>query len=133
LENINKYTAKSEKEYKELYKQSIDNPESFWKKIADTFLWKKKWNNILSFDFNKPEFKWFEGGSLNITENCLDRHLVERADQTAILFEPNDPEETSQSISYRELYNRVCKFSNVLKNNNIKKGGQSMFIYAYGS
>jgi acetyl-CoA synthetase len=122
LENINKYTAKSEKEYKELYKQSIDNPESFWKKIADTFLWKKKWNNILSFDFNKPEFKWFEGGSLNITENCLDRHLVERADQTAILFEPNDPEETSQSISYRELYNRVCKFSNVLKNNNIKKG-----------
>jgi acetyl-CoA synthetase len=122
LENINKYTAKSEKEYKELYKQSIDNPESFWKKIADTFLWKKKWNNILSFDFNKPEFKWFEGGSLNITENCLDRHLVERADQTAILFEPNDPEETSQSISYMELYNRVCKFSNVLKNNNIKKG-----------
>ena len=122
MENINKYTAKSEKEYKELYKQSIDNPESFWKKIADTFLWKKKWNNILSFDFNKPEFKWFEGGSLNITENCLDRHLVERADQTAILFEPNDPEETSQSISYRELYNRVCKFSNVLKNNNIKKG-----------
>ena len=122
MENINKYTAKSEKEYKELYKQSIDNPESFWKKIADTFLWKKKWNNILSFDFNKPEFKWFEGGSLNITENCLDRHLRERADQTAILFEPNDPEETSQSISYRELYNRVCKFSNVLKNNNIKKG-----------
>jgi acetyl-CoA synthetase len=122
LENINKYTAKSEKEYKELYKQSIDNPESFWKKIADTFLWKKKWNNILSFDFNKPEFKWFEGGILNITENCLDRHLGERADQTAILFEPNDPEETSQSISYRELYNRVCKFSNVLKNNNIKKG-----------
>ena len=122
MENINKYIAKSEKEYKELYKQSIDNPESFWKKIADTFLWKKKWNNILSFDFNKPEFKWFEGGSLNITENCLDRHLGERADQTAILFEPNDPEETSQSISYRELYNRVCKFSNVLKNNNIKKG-----------
>ena len=122
MENINKYTAKSEKEYKELYKQSIDNPETFWKKIADTFLWKKKWNNILSFDFNKPEFKWFEGGSLNITENCLDRHLRERADQTAILFEPNDPEETSQSISYRELYNRVCKFSNVLKNNNIKKG-----------
>ena len=122
MENINKYTAKSEKEYQELYKQSIDNPESFWKKIADTFLWKKKWNNILSFDFNKPEFKWFEGGSLNITENCLDRHLGDRADQTAILFEPNDPEETSQSISYRELYNRVCKFSNVLKNNNIKKG-----------
>ena len=69
MENINKYTAKSEKEYQELYKQSIDNPESFWKKIADTFLWKKKWNNILSFDFNKPEFKCFEGGSLNITEN----------------------------------------------------------------
>ena len=122
MENINKYTAKSKKEYEELYKQSIDNPEDFWKKIADTFLWKKKWNNILSFDFNKPEFKWFEGGSLNITENCLDRHLAERADQTAILFEPNDREETSQSISYRELHNRVCKFSNVLKNNNINKG-----------
>ena len=122
MENINKYTAKSKKDYEELYKQSIDNPEDFWKKIADTFLWKKKWNNILSFDFNKPEFKWFEGGSLNITENCLDRHLAERADQTAILFEPNDREETSQSISYRELHNRVCKFSNVLKNNNINKG-----------
>ena len=122
MENINKYIAKSKKEYEELYKQSIDNPEDFWKKIADTFLWKKKWNNILSFDFNKPEFKWFEGGSLNITENCLDRHLAERADQTAILFEPNDREETSQSISYRELHNRVCKFSNVLKNNNINKG-----------
>jgi acetyl-CoA synthetase len=76
----------------------------------------------LSYDFNKPEFKWFEGGKLNITENCLDRHLIERADQTAILFEPNNPEEESKKISYKELHQMVCEFSNVLKNNKVKKG-----------
>ena len=122
MENINKYIARSLEDYNKLYNQSVSNPESFWEKIASTFVWRKKWNNILSFDFNKPEFKWFVGGKLNISENCLDRHLLDRADQTAILFEPNDPKEKSQEISYKELYQRVCKFSNVLKNNNIKKG-----------
>ena len=119
---IDKYIPKTLEDYNKFYAQSIENPESFWEKIASTFLWKKKWDKVLSFDFNKPEFTWFEGGSLNITENCLDRHLVDRPDQTAILFEPNNPKEKSQSITYRELHKKVCKFSNVLKKNNIKKG-----------
>ena len=113
---------KSLEDYNRLYNESITNPESFWEKIASTFTWKKKWNNVLSFDFNKPEFTWFDGGKLNISENCLDRHLIDKADQTAILFEPNDPKEKYQEISYRELHERVCRFSNVLKKNNIHKG-----------
>jgi acetyl-CoA synthetase len=122
LEKIDKYIPKTLKDYNKLYAQSVENPESFWEKIASTFLWKKKWNKVLSYDFNKPEFTWFEGGSLNITENCLDRHLVDKPDQIAILFEPNNPKEKSQSITYRELHKKVCKFSNVLKKNNIQKG-----------
>jgi acetyl-CoA synthetase len=122
LEKIDKYIPKTLKDYNKLYAQSVENPESFWEKIASTFLWKKKWNKVLSYDFNKPEFTWFEGGSLNITENCLDRHLVDKPDQRAILFEPNNPKEKSQSITYRELHKKVCKFSNVLKKNNIQKG-----------
>ena len=85
-------------------------------------LGKKKWKNVLSFDFKKPEFKWFEGCKLNISENCLDRHLIDKPNQTAILFEPNDPNEKHQEISYKELHQRVCRFSNVLKKNNIEKG-----------
>ncbi len=122
MEKIDKYIPKTLEDYNKLYAQSVENPESFWEKIASTFLWKKKWDKVLHYDFNKPEFTWFEGGSLNITENCLDRHLVDRADQVAILFEPNNPKEKSQSITYRELHRKVCKFSNVLKKNNIKKG-----------
>jgi len=122
LEKIDKYIPKTLEDYNKLYAQSVENPESFWDKIASTFSWKKKWNKVLSFDFYKPEFSWFEGGSLNITENCLDRHLVDRPNQIAILFEPNNPKEKSLSITYRELHSKVCKFSNVLKKNNIKKG-----------
>ncbi len=122
MEKIDNYVPRSLEDYNRLYNESITNPESFWKKIASTFTWKKKWNNVLSFDFNKPEFTWFDGGKLNISENCLDRHLIDKADQTAILFEPNDPKEKHQEISYRELHQRVCRFSNVLKKNNIHKG-----------
>ena len=122
MKNIEAYVPSTIEDYQRLYSESINNPEAFWEKIADTFLWKKKWHNVLSYDFNKPEFKWFEGGLLNITENCLDRHLKDRANQTAILFEPNNPQEKSQSITYRDLHLMVCKFSNVLKRNGIKKG-----------
>ena len=122
MEKIDNYVPRSLEDYNRLYNESITNPESFWEKIASTFIWKKKWNNVLSFDFNKPEFTWFDGGKLNISENCLDRHLIDKSDQTAILFEPNDPKEKHQEISYRELYQRVCRFSNVLKKNNIVKG-----------
>ncbi len=122
MEKIDNYVPKSLEDYNRFYNESITNPESFWEKIASTFTWRKKWNNVLSFDFNKPEFTWFDGGKLNISENCLDRHLIDKADQTAILFEPNNPKEKHQEISYRELHKRVCRFSNVLKKNNIHKG-----------
>ncbi|MBT7623854.1 MAG: acetate--CoA ligase [Flavobacteriaceae bacterium] len=119
---MDNYVPRSLEDYNRLYNESITNPESFWEKIASTFTWKKKWKNVLSFDFKKPEFKWFEGGKLNISENCLDRHLIDKPNQTAILFEPNDPNEKHQEISYKELHQRVCRFSNVLKKNNIEKG-----------
>ncbi|MAV05306.1 MAG: acetate--CoA ligase [Flavobacteriaceae bacterium] len=119
---MDNYVPKTLEDYNRLYSESVINPETFWEKIAETFLWKKKWNNVLSFDFNKPEFKWFEGASLNITENCLDRHLAYIPEQTAILFEPNDPNQKSEKISYRELHRRVCVFANVLKSKNIRKG-----------
>ena len=122
MKNIDNYVPKTLEDYNRLYSESVINPETFWEKIAETFLWKKKWNNVLSFDFNKPEFKWFEGASLNITENCLDRHLAYIPEQTAILFEPNDPNQKSEKISYRELHRRVCVFANVLKSKNIRKG-----------
>ncbi len=108
--------------YKKEYKKSIENPEKFWKNKANNFIWHKKWNNVLSWDFDKPEVKWFDGGKLNITENCIDRHLHERANQTAIKWIPNNPKEKSIVISYQKLYLDVCSFANVLKNNGAKKG-----------
>ena len=110
------------KEYKEEYAKSVNNPEVFWEEKASNFTWQKKWKNILSWDFNKPEIKWFEGGKLNITENCLDRHLEKRGNQTAIKWIPNEPSEQSICLSYKELHSEVCKFSNVLKKNGAKKG-----------
>lgn len=109
-------------EYKANYKKSVENPEEFWVEIAENFTWKKKWDNVLSWDFSKPEIKWFEGAKLNITENCLDRHLEERADKPAIIWEPNDPSEEVVTLTYRDLHERVSRFANVLKNNGIKKG-----------
>ncbi len=109
-------------EYKEAYKQSIQNPEQFWGDIADSFTWKKKWDNVLSWDFEKPEVKWFDGAQLNITENCLDRHLAERGDKTAIIWEPNDPKDDVIKLTYKELHQKVCSFANMLKNNGAKKG-----------
>ena len=110
------------KEYKEEYKKSIQNPELFWAKKAKQFCWQKKWNTVLKWDFKKPEIKWFEGGKLNITNNCLDRHLKNYANKTAIKWIPNSPGEETINISYSQLHRQVCKFSNVLKKNNIKVG-----------
>lgn len=109
-------------EYQTIYKASVENPEKFWEAIADKFLWKKKWDKTLQWDFSKPEIRWFKGGVMNITENCLDRHLEKNGNKTAILWEPNNPDEKALHISYKELHEKVCRFSNVLKNNNIKKG-----------
>ena len=115
--NINSF-----EEYEKEYEKSIKNPEGFWEEKANNFTWQKKWNKVLSWDFTTPEIKWFEGGKLNITENCLDRHLISRGDQIAIKWIANDPSEKNRNISYKELHAEVCKFSNVLKNNGVKKG-----------
>ncbi len=108
--------------YKNEYAKSINNPETFWIEIANNFTWQKKWDTVLDWDFSKPEIKWFEGGKLNITENCLDRHLEKRGNQTAIKWIANNPNEQSKCLSYKELHSEVCKFSNVLKSNGAKKG-----------
>lgn len=116
------YQIKSEEQYKEHYKRSVENPEAFWAEIAENFSWRKKWNKVLEWDFRKPKIEWFIGGKLNITENCLDRHLTENANKTAILWEPNNPHEKVRSFTYKELFDEVCLFANVLRNNGIKKG-----------
>lgn len=117
------YQIKGLEKYNEVYKASVNNPEEFWAKIAtENFNWYKKWNQVLNYDFSVPRIKWFEGAQLNITENCIDRHLESRGNKTAILFEPNNPNEAAQHISYRELHERVNRFANVLKNEGIKKG-----------
>ena len=109
-------------EYKTNYTQSVENPEQFWADKAEHFLWRKKWNKVLEWNFTQPDVKWFIGGKLNITENCLDRHLIERGDQTAIVWEPNNPNEEVRKLTYTELHEEVCRFANVLKNNGANKG-----------
>ena len=108
--------------YKKEYAKSINHPEAFWEEKANNFTWQKKWETVLQWDFTKPEIKWFEEGKLNITENCLDRHLEKRGNQTAIKWVANNPKEANKNISYKELHAEVCKFANVLKNNGVKKG-----------
>ena len=120
---MSNYHIKHLEEYYQVYRKSVRNPEAFWEEIAEEhFIWRKKWDNVLSWDFSKPEIKWFEGAKVNITENCLDRHLPTRGDKTAILFEPNDPKEEAEHISYRELHERVCRMANVLLDKGVKKG-----------
>jgi len=120
---MSNYHIKHLEEYYQVYRKSVRDPENFWEEIAEEhFLWRKKWNKVLSWDFSKPEVKWFEGAQLNITENCLDRHLATRGDKTAIIFEPNDPNEPAEHISYWQLYRRVNQFANVLKSKGIQKG-----------
>lgn len=120
---MSNYHIKHLEEYFKVYRKSVREPELFWEEIAEEhFVWRKRWNNVLSWDFTKPEVKWFEGAKLNITENCIDRHLSTKGDKTAILFEPNDPTEAAQHISYNELSDRVNRFANVLKSKGIQKG-----------
>jgi acetyl-CoA synthetase len=118
---------KNLEEYKLAYQKSVDNPEAFWAEQAETFTWQKKWNKVLDWDFRKPDVKWFIGGKMNITENCLDRHLETRGDQTAILWEPNDPNQPHKAFTYRELHAEVCKTANALKANGIEKGDRVCF------
>lgn len=118
---------KSFNEYREVYQKSVDSPEAFWAEQAETFSWRKKWDKVLDWNFSEPNINWFVGGKLNITENCLDRHLETRGDQVAILFEPNDPAAPAKPYTYRELYTAVCEVANALKANGISKGDRVCF------
>ncbi|MDO6472230.1 acetate--CoA ligase [Maribacter sp. 1_MG-2023] len=120
---MSNYHIKHLEEYYQVYRKSVRNPEAFWEEIAEEhFVWRKRWDSVLSWDFKKPEIKWFEGAKLNITENCLDRHLPTRGEKTAIIFEPNNPEEEAIHITYRQLHERVCRMANVLLDHGVKKG-----------
>jgi len=104
------------------YQKSIFNPEEFWGSIAETFFWRKKWDSVLEWNFDEPNVKWFANGKLNITENIFERHLFTHGDKPAIIWEANNPETPSRTLTYTELYEQVCKFSNVLQANGIGKG-----------
>ncbi|WP_457615562.1 acetate--CoA ligase [Lutibacter sp.] len=120
---MSNYHIKHLEEYYQVYRKSVRNPENFWEEIAEEhFVWRKKWDTVLEWNFSKPEIKWFKGAKLNITENCIDRHLLTKGDKTAILFEPNNPDEPARHITYKELHQQVNKFANVLKSQGIKKG-----------
>ncbi|MEY3687593.1 MAG: hypothetical protein RIR84_434, partial [Bacteroidota bacterium] len=116
------YQIKSLEDYHQAWKQSIASPEEFWSSIASNFHWYKKWDHVLNWNFKEPSIKWFEGGKLNITHNCIDRHLADKAHQPAIIWEPNDPNEHHRVLTYAQLHEKVVQFSNVLKNNGVKKG-----------
>ncbi|MCB0548546.1 MAG: acetate--CoA ligase [Phaeodactylibacter sp.] len=118
---------KSFEEYKDVYRRSVEDPEGFWAEQASTFTWRKKWDKVLEWNFRDPDVKWFVGGKLNITENCLDRHLKDRGDQVAILFEPNQPDAPVQKYTYNQLHAAVCKTANALKANGIEKGDRVCF------
>jgi len=110
------------------YQKSVISPETFWDRIAESFHWRKRWNKTVDWNFKEPSIKWFLDGKLNITENMLDRYLFTAGDRTAIIWEPNEPEEPSRYISYRELYHMVCQFSHVLKDLGVAKGDR-IIIY----
>ena len=115
-------------DYFKKYEQSEKDPEKFWSEIADTFIWKKKWDKVLDWNFQSVDIKWFKNAKLNITENIFERNLKDRGDKTAIIWEPNDPTESSIHLTYNELYEETCKFSNALRDKGIKKGDR-VIIY----
>lgn len=116
------YQIKTKEEYDAAWKKSIDDPEGYWAQVASSFFWRKGWDKVLDWNFTEPDIKWFSGGKLNITENCLDRHLEGNGNKPAIIWEPSDPEEHHRILTYRDLHQKVVQFANVLKNNHIRKG-----------
>ncbi len=116
------YQIKSLEQYHETYKKSVEDPEGFWATVAENFQWRKKWDKVLEWNFNEPKVEWFKGAKLNITENCIDRHLETMGDKPAIIWEPNNPEDRVRIVTYNRLHKRVCQFAQVLINNGVKKG-----------
>ena len=116
------YQIKTLQQYNEAYKLSEENPEAFWASVADNFTWHKKWDKVLDWNFTEPKVEWFKGGKLNITENCIDRHLATRGEEPALIWEPNNPEERTRIVTYNRLHKRVCQVAQMLTNLGVKKG-----------
>lgn len=119
---MEKLQIKTIEEYKQVYQKSVDKPEEFWGEVGEHFVWKKKWDKVLEWNFDDPKVEWYKGAKLNITENALDRHLLTRGDKVALIWEPNDPHQHTVKYTYKELHVRVCKFANALKKRGIQKG-----------
>jgi len=116
------YQITTHAQYEQAYKESIENPEKFWAAVAEHFQWRKKWDKVLEWNFKEPKIEWFKGGKLNITENCIDRHLSTLGEKPAIIWEPNDPTDRVRIVTYNRLHKRVCQVAQMLRNNGVKKG-----------
>jgi acetyl-CoA synthetase len=116
------YQITSQEQYEMAYRVSLNEPKEFWASVANNFLWRKKWDKVLEWNFEEPNVKWFQGGKLNITENCIDRHLKEMGEKPAFIWEPNNPEDRVRVVTYNRLNKRVCQVAQMLKNNGVKKG-----------
>lgn len=116
------FQIKSIEQYHQDYKRSVEDPEAFWASVAENFQWRKKWDKVLEWNFKEPKVEWFKGAKLNITENCIDRHLETLGDKPAIIWEPNNPEDRVRVVTYKRLHKRVCQVAQMLKNNGVKKG-----------
>ena len=116
------FQIKSFEQYHTDYNKSVADPEAFWASVAENFVWQKKWDKVLEWNFTEPKIEWFKNGKLNITENCIDRHLPARADDPAFIWEPNHPEERVRVVTYARLHKRVCQVAQMLVNNGVKKG-----------
>ena len=117
-----KFKIKNVEDHTQATEAASQEPEKFWGDVAEEFTWKGRWNKVLDWNFEEPKIKWFEGAKLNITENCLDRHLAENGDTTALIWEPNDPADEALSFTYKELHAEVCKTANMLKDLGVRKG-----------
>ncbi|MCZ2396219.1 MAG: acetate--CoA ligase [Chitinophagales bacterium] len=116
------YQLMTQADYENAYKKSVENPEEFWAGVAENFVWRKKWDKVLEWNFTEPSVKWFIGGKLNITENCLDQWAQKQPDTPAIIWEPNNPNDSTITLTYKELLGKVIEFAVVLKNNGVRKG-----------
>ena len=124
-QNFKGTTWADDEKYQQMYRQSLENPEAFWAEQAERVDWFKKWDKVLDWNYHEANIRWFEGGQLNVSYNCLDRHLEKKGDQIALIWEGDDPEE-DRSFTYRELHEQVCRFANVLKQQGIEKGDRVM-------
>ena len=113
---------RSFEQYEQAYKESVESPDKFWASVAENFYWRKKWDKVSDWNFKEPKIEWFSGAKLNITENCIDRHLETSGDKPAIIWEPNNPEERTRVVTYNRLHKRVCQVAQMLRNNGVKKG-----------